>query len=475
MRDYIFKPGDYVLSDVTIAGTTGRQEIITDQIIELIIYEDIESSSLSGSILIEDNSGIYQSLPILGQEKLSFNVTTPGYSSSIDFNTFFAHIYDVEKRVTTSEHSHTYLLNWTTDEAMINVKTRISKSFKGEFSTHVEEILRDERYLNSRKRLFVEPTKNTRTYVVPNLRPFNTIKKMAAESISKEDEHSYYLFFETTQGYHYRSFDSLLGRAKGSTVSPTTKVFRLQPINPEDPMFKRMAQILEFEVLDSTDTLLNSANGMFSSTLLQHDVYNKQLNKYEYNFSDNYSKTVRTNSHLKRSGSLVPETNIVNKEKKTVTDFPSSTLFVHPSSSANIHTGGTIDNNAKQWLQSSVSRFYEQDFFQVQFLTHGDTSTNVGDVIDLRIPSNRPLSTSEGSDVFDPILSGRYVITNIKHTIAHRDSAHGMTIRCVKDSVTNAFGSTEINYPDISSKGTKTIGDSDYKTPNEVISEQNAL
>ena len=44
MRDFIFKPGDYVLSDVTIAGTTGRQEIITDQIIELIIYEDIESS-----------------------------------------------------------------------------------------------------------------------------------------------------------------------------------------------------------------------------------------------------------------------------------------------------------------------------------------------------------------------------------------------------------------------------------------------
>ena len=35
MRDFIFKPGDYVLSDVTIAGTTGRQEIITDQIILL--------------------------------------------------------------------------------------------------------------------------------------------------------------------------------------------------------------------------------------------------------------------------------------------------------------------------------------------------------------------------------------------------------------------------------------------------------
>ena len=475
IRDYIYKPGDYTLDGVVISGVTGRQIDVTDQVLELIIYEDIESSSITGSLLIDDSSGIYQSLPIIGQEKIIFKVTTPGYALSIDFTTFFANVYDVEKRITSGEHSHTYLLNWTTDEALLNVRTRVSKSYKGEFSTHVEQILRDERYLNSRKRLFVEPTKNTRTYVVPNLRPFRTIRNMAEESISKEDEHSYYLFFETTQGYHYRSFDSLLGRAKASTVSPTTKVYRLQPVEPNDPIGKRMTQILEFEVLDSSDTLTNGSNGMFSSTLLQHDIYNKQLNKYEYNFSDNYSKTVRTNSHLNKSGPLISETNMENKDKKKIFDYPSSRLFVHSSGSSNLHTGGTVDNNAKQWLQSSVSRYFEQDFFQVQFLTYGDTSVNVGDVIDLRIPSNRPLSTSEGSSVFDPILSGRYVITNIKHTIAHRDSAHGMTIRCVKDSVTNAFGSTKITYPDISSRGTITIGDSDYKTPNDVISEQNAL
>ncbi len=475
IKDFIYKPGDYTLDGVVISGTTGRQVEVTDQVLELIIYEDIESSSLTGSLLIDDNSGIYQALPIIGQEKLLFKVTTPGYPLSIDFTIFFANVYDVEKRITSGEHSHTYLLNWTTDEALLNVRTKVSKSFKGQFSTHVEEILRDQKYLNSRKRLFIEETKNNRTYVVPNLSPFRTIKNMAEESISKEDEHSYYLFFETTQGYHYRSFDSLLGKTKSNTVSPTTRVYRLQPVEPSDPIEKRITQILEFEVLDSSDTLTNSSNGMFSSTLLQHDIYNKQLNRYDYNFSNNYSKTVRTNSHLNKSGPLVSDTNLENREKKTISDYPSSRIFVHPSSSSNLHTGGSVDNNAKQWLQSSVSRFFEQDFFQVQFLTYGDTSVNVGDVIDLRIPSNRPLSTSEGSDIFDPILSGRYVITNIKHTIAHRDSAHGMTIRCVKDSVTNAFGSTEITYPDISNKGTITISDSDYKTPTEVISEQNAL
>ena len=90
-----------------------RQIDVTDQVLELIIYEDIESSSITGSLLIDDSSGIYQSLPIIGQEKIIFKVTTPGTEYRL-YN--FANVYDVEKRITSGEHSHTYLLNWTTDE-----------------------------------------------------------------------------------------------------------------------------------------------------------------------------------------------------------------------------------------------------------------------------------------------------------------------------------------------------------------------
>ena len=68
IRDYIYKPGDYTLDGVVISGVTGRQIDVTDQVLELIIYEDIESSSITGSLLIDDSSGIYQSLPIIGQE-----------------------------------------------------------------------------------------------------------------------------------------------------------------------------------------------------------------------------------------------------------------------------------------------------------------------------------------------------------------------------------------------------------------------
>ena len=478
--NYQYKPGDYILTEVIIAGSTGRVLDVTDQVLELIIYEDITSSSMSGSLLLDDNSGIYQSLPIIGQEKIAFKVTTPGYDFSIDFSQSFGYIYDVEKRTSSGEHSHVYLLNWTTNEALLNIRTRVSQSFKGLFSEHVQSILRDKRYLNSKKPLFIEETKNERKFVVPNIRPFKAIKQMAEESLSKKDGHSNYLFFETSQGYHYRSFDSLLGRAKANIISPTTKIFRSQPVKNDDPMFKRMAQILEFEVLESTDTLISSANGMYSSTLLQHDIFNKQLNKYIYNYFDN-GTTVYTNSQSSKVGSMVSESNIdnerdpISKQKKTIADYSTSTLFIHPSGSSKLHTGGKVDNNAKEWLQYSASRHLEQNYFQLQFLTHGDTSTNVGDVIFLRIPSNKPLEKSAGSSVFDPILSGRYVITNIKHAISHRNSVHGMTIRCVKDSVADAFGSTEFTFDELRPGGTIPISDSDYRAPSEVLSEQAKL
>ena len=85
------------------------------------------------------------------------------------------------------------------------------------------------------------------------------------------------------------------------------------------------------------------------------------------------------------------------------------------------------------------------------------------------------IEKSAASGVFDPILSGRYVITNIKHAISHRNSVHGMTIKCVKDSVADAFGSTEFTFDELQPGGTMPISDSDYRAPSEVLSEQAKL
>ena len=53
----------------------------------------------------------------------------------------------------------------------------------------------------------------------------------------------------------------------------------------------------------------------------------------------------------------------------------------------------------------------------------------VGYIISLKIPSNQP---SDGSWTWDPYLSGRYVITSIKHAMTN--TVHNTILTLNKDS-----------------------------------------
>ena len=71
-----------------------------------------------------------------------------------------------------------------------------------------------------------------------------------------------------------------------------------------------------------------------------------------------------------------------------------------------------------------------------------------GDIINVLIPSNKPLSKSDGAMAYDPILSGRYLITSLRLLVTPSESTHMMIMTVMKDSVKKATPVKEINYPE---------------------------
>ena len=71
-----------------------------------------------------------------------------------------------------------------------------------------------------------------------------------------------------------------------------------------------------------------------------------------------------------------------------------------------------------------------------------------GDVINVLIPSNKPLSKSDGAKAFDPVLSGRYLVTSLKHMVIPSEFMHSMVMTVMKDSVKSATPVKETNYPE---------------------------
>ena len=456
-KERLQKAGDYILDGVLIVGSSGARINVADQVQELNIYESIDSAYISGNLLISDNSGIAEALPLLGQERLLFKLRTPSHEGTVDFNNYHAIIYNVQKRFTSSEREHIIIMNWTTVDHLKNIRTKISSSFKGTISDIVQKIVKSDEYLGSKKPLFIEPTKNIRKYVIPNLAPFQAINLMREEAVSADDSSPHYLFFETPTGYHFRSFDSLLGQKKELSV-PHKNIYRSQPSAQNNPE-SNLATILDWQVDDNSNSFLNTRLGMYGSTLFYHDIFNKNIQKFEYNYmNDKFHKRNSMEQGNKTSGTLISQTILENK--KTITDFPNSKIFVHSTGSADLHTEGT-DNNADEWLQEARSRELESSYFTLKIETYGDTDIMCGDLINVNIPANKPIHAPVKKSSLEPILSGRYLITSLHHQVVPGEQMHNMIMTITKDSLETSSVVKETKYKEPPQgeidKGLKTV------------------
>ena len=71
----------------------------------------------------------------------------------------------------------------------------------------VQKIIKGDNYLDSKKPLTIEPTRNIRKFVIPNLTPFQAINLIKSEAISGVEQSPHYVFFETPDGLYFRSFE----------------------------------------------------------------------------------------------------------------------------------------------------------------------------------------------------------------------------------------------------------------------------
>ena len=451
-------PGDFFIDGVLIVGSSGARINVTDQVRELNIYQNINTPFISGSIIIADSMGVAELLPFFGQERLLFSLKTPT-RRSIDFNNYHAIIYNVQKRFANTDKEQTFVLNWTTLDNYRNVRTKISESFDGSISDIVTKILKGKDYLATNKPINIERTKNLRQYVFPNITPFQAINLMKEEAISKDESSPCFVFFENQDGYHFRSMDSLIGQL-GELNVPHKKTYKYQPSkgnstrDPEDGL----STIISWSVTNNNNSFLNTRHGLYSSTLYYHDIFNKNIQKFVYSYSNDRMKRNFMNQEDKNFDTMIPSLKMDGG--KRLDEHPCKT-FIHPTGSDKLHTKGT-DNNAEEWLQESRSRNLEREFFDLKIETNGDTDIQCGDMINVVIPSNKPLDSAPDSSSLDPILSGRYLVTELHHLVIPTDQKHHMAMTVSKDSMESAPPVEDLQYPN-EPVGSSDIGLQDTK------------
>ena len=400
------------------------------------LVEDVTMPVITGSIDVADGQDFRTLLPLTGNEKLELHIFTPGQREG---QTDTLAVYKIDKiRLSGGTgRQQVYRVHFISREAIRNSITRISKAFSGPVENAVNEIISDEKYLDTVKPIYLEPTATNSKYVIPNLKPFQTIKFLGQNAVSNKYSNAGYLFFERTDGFHFRSFESLMA-LNGATAKPVKEAYAIQPANVRNE--KGDANVVQdlqspdsYSFENVANTLEELNKGLYANRLVTHDIYNKKITTFDYDYHEQFGQFFhtehdqgnRTDSKYLRPLAKLDDTD------KVLSDYPMAKLM-------NVVDTKKVHNDfeftpPEDILPNKVSQRAQMANFHLVMTVPGQTRMNCGEMISFALPNQRPVQHDQ-PQTLNPYYSGRYLVLSLKHKFDVVAQKHTMNIRCVKDS-----------------------------------------
>ena len=258
------RPGDFTINDIrlvsyqSVDGDSNPKKIsIKTLVTEINIYESIHNKHLSGNLVLLDAQNLLMKLPITGFERIEFSVHTPSMTKGFDFREKTGHpmyIYAVKNRKNMEQQGTMYYqLMFCSGEMMRNERVRVVKPFQTNISEMVTEICRDKDGFNTQKDVFVEPTKGVYDFVCPRVRPNEAIDLLTKKAQSEKHHNAGYLFYETSYGYNFRSFESMLA-GTNAIARPVVARYEYKTIGQRDSkgnkdIISDMQVIMDYKVV----------------------------------------------------------------------------------------------------------------------------------------------------------------------------------------------------------------------------------
>ncbi len=421
------------------SNVDGGQIDIVDYITDFSYYESILEPSIrtnityvdTGRAIKKDNStqSVIDGLPLYTTEYVNIKISD-GNDVQLNIEQYITSVVpvgqDIQKSVVT--------LDLVSEEGIINYKAAVNQRFDGKISEHVKKILTDKRYLGTEKKLDIEETENNYTFIGNQKRPFYSILTLAKKSIPNiqgaKQNTAGYLFFETSEGFKFKSIDSLLDQKKKKSF-----IYNETP----DSAGKNIpsgysAKILKYSVDDvSGDIQSKLAMGTYSTRTILFDPFNCY---YEVITKE----AEKTEKNLKLAGKNLPKLNPrFIREGKNQEYSRTQYMLIDRGT---LPTGDTKQQIVKSdqpnfdpqnILNQSVMRYNQLFSTKTQITIAPDFSLHAGDIIFIQSPE---LSNKDNKEL-NKQFGGKYLISDLCHYISKTKGGY-TELTLIRDS----FGKT---------------------------------
>lgn len=396
--------------------------------VELYYYESIFENSVkittqivdTGNALpADDGTGgfveLLDGLKVGGGEKIFLDFED-NQGTKLKFSDDNA-LYLNQLRNTTNDYSKgkTFTIDASSKEFFDNELTRVEERYDGKISESVKKILK--KVVKTPKKLDIEDTINNYNFIGTIKKPFWTITWLAKKSVpNNKGKSAGYLFFETYNGFKFKSLDTLFGQKpkKKYIYNNTAKVpngYDGKIINPP---------IMSTNIHLQPKLMM----GTYNTEHKQFDFYKSKFELKPFDFH-------KQEEGIKTAGK---DFEFVNSE---FTSKPSRITY-NISDVGGLPVGVTLSkqlerskevNLERQSITNQANMRYNQlGTIQVQVMLVGDFSLRAGDVIECDFPELSSKPNQESSKK----MSGIYMIADVCHRITTRNTL--TSINLIRDS-----------------------------------------
>ena len=357
-------------------------------------YESLKSPSISLSLSFIDVDQMVSREGITGGEYLDLNIKVPGFDDFVISPDKHFLMLNSVKDVKTSSSKQIATLEFISVESIINETARVSKKFSGNVSDLVMELLiGDKRGIQTSKNLDKDQAFNKYSFIGNMKRPFDTIQWLCPKAAT-DDKNCGFLFYETLDGYFFKSIQKLL---EGEPI-----VYE-KPEIPTETDFR----IIENNLDQSNDIGMNCRLGMYANKTIYIDLETGTTKTTDYKISE---------IGLKKPPKL----------PNGLEDFPTR-LMLRLLDKGAMQKGSKKDEGEKE---SELAMYQNKAYARNNLLFSQALTISIplnpdmraGQMIEVKLPvkkSEDQNQTDYGSDR-DNDISGKYLVSELKHSIGNK-------------------------------------------------------
>ena len=420
--------------------------------VRLLYWESILADTVSASLIFTDAGNTMstqktgqghgkrkkkvsavEGLPILGGETVNLKFTD-NQGNTLDFNDKNGALL-LNDRPTIPTDSQTssksYELILGSPEFVVeNEKERVRYCSAETLSEQVKNIL--EKVLKTKKKIDVEDTKNSMNYIGKNRKPFYVINDLSKKSVSAGSQElgfsAGYLFWETSEGYHFKSIDTIL------TGEQKKKIIYNESADNKIPK--------GYDIKALTLETSNRVNVQKKYQMGAYCTRSIEINPYDTNFKSTITNAFdpKVQEKLNLSGGyFAPENDAFTKEGG---DAQYSRTTYYTADVGQQHMGESEEQIEKskeenfkksEVVNQAIMRYNQLFAFQITITIPGEFSLHAGDCVYMDIPEVSESENKACGDDVNKMDGGLYIIADLCHYITAKETYTKLNL--IRDSV----------------------------------------